>query len=249
VVSDGRRAGLIDWSHMTDRTRSSRRAATWGSASDIIEASARQFRRDPWLESSQVARPRVWVEKEALVDVVARAADEYLVPYFACRGYVSDSEMEAVGRQVAREVKDGLEPVVIHLGDHDPSGIDMTHDIENRLRLFSGHDVEVQRIALNMDQVLAIGPPPNPAKTTDSRYGSYIARYGHESWELDAIDPDALVQLVRDAVGARIDDWDAWERVFDQDRDTRSRMRDVARRWDDLCCRWHDVDGMLDTAA
>lgn len=78
--------------------------------------------------------------------------------------------------------------VILHLGDHDPSGIDMTRDISDRLELF-GADVEVKRIALNWDQIDEFTPPPNPAKLSDSRAGAYIAEYGDESWELDALEP------------------------------------------------------------
>jgi len=87
--------------------------------------------------------------------------------------------------------------VIFHLGDHDPSGIDMSRDITERLSLFVGRPVEVRRIALNMPQVEEYGPPPNPAKTTDSRFESYLEKYGDESWELDALEPKVIVELIQ----------------------------------------------------
>lgn len=91
----------------------------------------------------------------------------------------------------------GQAPVILHLGDHDPSGIDMTRDIVARLEVFTDYaGIEVRRVALNMDQVEQYGPPPNPAKLTDSRVGQYIAVYGLDSWELDALEPQVIVDLI-----------------------------------------------------
>jgi hypothetical protein len=74
----------------------------------------------------------------------------------------------------------------------------MTEDIEDRLeRLWVGDSVEVRRIALTMDQVRQYDPPPNPAKLTDSRATRYIEEYGYDSWELDALEPAVLADLIR----------------------------------------------------
>ena len=45
-------------------------------------------------------------------------------------------------------------------------------------------------------------PPPNPAKLSDSRSASYVETYGYESWELDALEPTVLGQLIQDAIDA-----------------------------------------------
>ena len=84
--------------------------------------------------------------------------------------------------------------MIIHLGDHDPSGIDMTRDIQERLQMF-GADVYVKRVALTMNQIGTYNPPPNPAKITDSRASKYIDEYGNESWELDALEPQVITDL------------------------------------------------------
>lgn len=102
--------------------------------------------------------------------------------------------------------------IVFYLGDHDPSGIDMSRDIAERLRKFSDQTpIEVRRLALNMEQIEQLRPPENPAKITDSRASNYISRFGESSWELDAIAPEQLATMVRDAISAlRIDNlWEA----------------------------------------
>ena len=96
---------------------------------------------------------------------------------------------------------------MIYLGDHDPSGIDMTRDVDERLNLFlnGSGPINVKRVALNLDQIKKLKPPENPAKVSDSRAAAYIARFGHSSWELDAIEPAQLASLVRNAVTALMD--------------------------------------------
>jgi hypothetical protein len=105
--------------------------------------------------------------------------------------------------------EDGKEIWIIYLGDHDPSGIDMTRDIDERLGLFlygGGRNLDqVERIALNMDQIEFYHPPENPAKQTDSRYQGYIEEYGESSWELDALEPSVLSDLVERAILKHLD--------------------------------------------
>ncbi len=85
--------------------------------------------------------------------------------------------------------------IILHLGDHDPSGIDMSRDIQNRLTKF-GAAVDVRRIALTIEQVKKYNPPPNPVKLTDTRKDVYINKHGTESWELDALSPDVIAKLI-----------------------------------------------------
>jgi hypothetical protein len=202
LMNNARLAGLVDWDAIEDRTRSLKALAHWASPGEIVAACAKQYRVDLW--ATQKYRPEVWVEKDALAGVVAVPAQRYDVAYFACRGYPSVTALyEASLRYYAYE-QAGQVPYIIHLGDHDPSGIDMTRDIENRLGIF-GIDIEVNRVALNLDQVRLYNPPPNPAKVTDSRYASYLAEYGDESWELDALEPSVLDELVTDAIEELLD--------------------------------------------
>lgn len=90
-------------------------------------------------------------------------------------------------------------PIVLYLGDHDPSGEDMVRDIGDRLREF-GVDAKVEKLALTMTQIRQFDPPPNPAKLTDSRAADYIARHGDQSWELDALPPRELTRIANSAI-------------------------------------------------
>lgn len=196
LVSEARLAGLIDWNAIVDRTRGLRRNSHFSHPSEVISAARFSYMLDRW--ENQPNYVEVWIEKDALVGIVSRAASPLDVPYFSCRGYTSQSEMW-IAAQRFRNQQSKKKRIIIHLGDHDPSGIDMTRDIQDRLNLF-GANVQVKRVALTMEQIEAYNPPPNPAKITDSRAKDYIEKYGNESWELDALEPQVIIDLIRDEI-------------------------------------------------
>ena len=138
IVNDARLAGYIDWDSIIDRTRNVREVQHWRDPAEIINATSRSFRTALW--EAQGDYVEVWIEKDALVGVIAGICTELDVPYFSCRGYTSQSEMWAASQRLLEPVKQGKHVTVLHLGDHDPSGIDMTRDIQDRLRTFIWQD-------------------------------------------------------------------------------------------------------------
>jgi hypothetical protein len=270
IINEARLAGLLDWDYIVDRTRNVRSLATWDHPRDIITGAARQFRIDRW--EHQPTRIEVWIEKDALVGVIEGVCNTNRVDFFSCRGYTSQSEVWGAAQRLGQYLRGGQDVTILHLGDHDPSGIDMTRDIRDRLTLFISKDnstaaveenrdylndayesngvdtaddlesvdpesweefldrvrdtmahygtLTVERIALNMDQIIAYAPPPNPAKVTDSRSRAYIAEYGEESWELDALEPAVLSALIQDAIDEAKDHerWDEDEAAEDEHR-------------------------------
>lgn len=230
VINDARLAGLIDWELMEDRTRSLKSQPSWDTPASLIDICARSFRIDKWAD--QKFRPEVWIEKDALAGVFERVCQEMQVPYFSCRGYTSQSEMWVAGQRLQQWIDAKQTPVIFHFGDHDPSGIDMTRDIIDRLKLFMG-GVKLERLALNMDQVEEHEPPPNPAKITDSRAAGYIAKFGGESWELDALPPDVLAGLVRDQIMA-VRDNRRWNAAVQREEEHRRLLGEVSNQWTEL---------------
>lgn len=225
IIADARLAGLIDWYAIEDRTRNLQHNSHWSTPREIMQTAVRSYQIDKW--EGQQYRPEVWVEKDALSGVVASACEPLDVPYFSCRGYTSASEMWAAGQRFLDYIERNQTPVVIHLGDHDPSGIDMTRDIQERLRLFTSGRVNVTRIALNMEQIAQFNPPPNPAKLTDSRANAYIAEYGDDSWELDALDPATMVRLIEEAILSYRDDL-RWYEMLDVERGHKTLLQEAA---------------------
>lgn len=212
IVNDARMAGLMDWDAIEDRTRSFIRRSRWTEPSMMVDACARQFHMDMW--SNQETRVFVIVEKEALAGVLERVCHEFDMPLLAARGYPSGTVLrEFAESDIMPAFDEGKNVLILHLGDHDPSGLDMTRDLEERLMLFADNyttELTLTRIALNMEQIEELDPPPNPAKSTDSRFADYRRKFGVESWELDALEPSYINNLVRENVRDFIDP-NAWE--------------------------------------
>jgi hypothetical protein len=237
IVSDARLAGLIDWEAIVDRTRNLRQNSHWREPGDIISSAAYSYAIDKW--EDQDYRPEVWIEKDALVGVIEDVCERLDVPYFSCRGYTSQSEMWVAAQRLEGYTLGDQIPIIFHLGDHDPSGQDMTRDIFERLDLFMG-GTKVERLALNYDQILRYNPPPNPTKLTDSRATGYINRYGRSSWELDALEPAAIANLIEQAV-LSVRDEEKWAAALAREQTAKQLLTSAARRWRDVATFLGDV--------
>jgi len=228
-LNNGRLAGLVDWDAIKDRTRAMESNNHWDSPESLVDACAEQFAVNT--RSDQEVHIEAWVEKEALIGVVERVCREIDIPWFACRGFVSQSAMyEAACR--CRYLGRSKSILILHLGDHDPSGVDMTRDNLDRMVMF-GIDLAVHRIALNMDQIEMYNPPHDPVKLTDSRSQPYIDKYGDESWELDALDPDVLSSLIRDEAAKHTDEDKRQARIVEQE-EGKEILTEVSARWQEV---------------
>lgn len=228
LINDGGLAGLIDWYSITDRTRYLRGHSHWDEPADVIASAKYSYDLDKW--KGQPNYVEVWVEKDALVDIVGQACDPIDTPYFSCRGYTSQSEMWGAAQRFIRQ---GYreQRIIIHLGDHDPSGIDMTRDIQERLNMF-GVDVHVKRVALTMNQIDQYNPPPNPAKLSDSRCHAYMEQFGDESWELDALEQSVITNLIRNEVTAFRDDV-IYQEVCDKEHREKEELQMLVDNYDE----------------
>ena len=259
IINDARLAGMIDWDHLQDRTRNLIKLPHWSDPGGVIKSAAESYHRDLW--AAQENHVEVWIEKDALIGVIEGPCEELDVPFLSCRGYTSQSEMWSASQRLLQTIRSCSNLHIHHLGDHDPSGRDMTRDLRDRLSDFANHHltddygqagghertapnsgidqylalraIEVHRIALNMDQIERYNPPPNPTKIADSRAVAYIAEFGAESWELDALDPDVLVGLVRDNILAHMN-VGRWEEERDRQEEERALLNRTSENWDQV---------------
>ncbi len=231
IINNARLAGRIDWLSITDGTRNVRGNSHWDTPNEVISSAAASYHRDLW--ANQPRYVEVWIEKDALINVISPTCLEMDVRFFSCRGYTSQSEMWSASQRIKGHLMDGQVPIIIHLGDHDPSGIDMTRDVTDRLAMFMG-GIQVERIALNMEQIDEFSPPPNYAKTTDARYARYVEKFATEdSWELDALNPTTLADLVRTEV-EKHRDLGLWEEAVAEQEGEKNLLKAAAKRWDEL---------------
>ncbi|MFA5416927.1 MAG: hypothetical protein WC341_00575 [Bacteroidales bacterium] len=227
IVSTARQAGLIDWEMIEDRNRETNIPQHWENPGEIIYTAAQAFHIDKWTNQSN--HIEVMVEKDALSGVLGPVCRGLDIGITANKGYSSSSTMYEIGKRLRSKHEDEEKTIIIlYLGDHDPSGIDMTRDVEERLKLYADIDeIEVIRLALNMDQIKLWKPPENPAKETDARFASYVSQFGDSSWELDAVEPAQLASLVTNAVLERRDEIN-WLAAVDEEKAMREKLRKFA---------------------
>lgn len=225
LLTEARLFGLIDWDFIEDRIRVPKKAGDWNDINDIVKQAIRQYRRDRW--EGQEYYVEVWVEKDALSGVLEPITRKYHVTLMVNRGYSSASAMHDASLRFKEKEDEGKKTILLYLGDHDPSGMDMVRDIQERMEIFQS-DVEVKRIALNMDQIERFNPPPNPAKITDPRAKKYIAEFGQTSWELDALSPKDLNELLDNEI-LELLDVDEFNKICRMEQYERQELRKVAQ--------------------
>ncbi len=227
ILVFARMNGLTDWNHIEDRIRRPYIPFWVTGIRDAVQTIVHAYRLDR--QKGQPEHIEVWTEKDAVSNILKRVTERYHVKLMVNRGYSSCSAMkEAFDRMDGCEKK----VVILYVGDHDPSGLDMVRDIEDRLREFGLIDFEVEHVALTRDQIDQFQPPPNPAKITDPRSDWYIREHGEESWELDALRPEVLEKIVKKAVESHVDE-DVFYRMIDQEQEDKRRLEEFAEGMED----------------
>ena len=225
AIGKGRMGGMIDWDAIEDRTRNLISLPHWHSPQGIIDACAAQYHIDLWQD--QARRVEVWIEKDALVGVIEKTCQHWDCAYMSCRGYTSLSEMHKAATRIIEANEAGYDYAILYAGDHDPSGSDMSRDIQQRLEAF-GADFDFKRIALNLGQVRDHELPPNRIKETDSRSGTYRQQYGTGCWELDALPPSKLNKIIECAIVECLDDYPTFQQRREEIETTKQQLALIA---------------------
>lgn len=232
ILDAARKAGRVDWDAIEDRTRGLRRIPVWQSPESALERIQKLFKLDPWDEQPKLRRIEVWVEKDAAVGIVEPTCNALRIPYFSCRGYSSSSGLYEAGKRLEAYRNAGYENLILYLGDHDPSGVQMTDVSGERVQMYSGGEIDFRRIALTLEQIEEHNPPPNFVKETDSRTKWYIDNFGTEDcWELDALKPSVVDALIRAHVEPLIDK-EAWDKTMAAEKDHRDTLKEIISNWD-----------------
>ncbi len=169
------------------------------------------YHKKMWTNQPRIVE--VWVEKDALASIVAQAVEPYHVLVFPTRGYCPFTKLhEAVERFNTKPT------VLLDLRDHDPSGLDMSRDIRERVARYGG-EFGYMRLALNYDQAKDL--PPNPTKELDTKAKAYKQQFGDRCWELDALPPDELQRLIVSALDSLID-----KTIWEADKGQEARERE-----------------------
>ena len=262
-LTRARERGEIDWTRIEDRTRQSiggegeidnetpeafLRAYIW-----TLKNCWTDYNKKMWI--SQQNFIEVWVEKDALSSLVSQVCKEYRVLVFPSRGFSSFTKVKEGIQRLHKNtiiISNPDEPsdpwgdslpshtnkptYVLHLADHDPSGLGMTQDLRNRFSKYDAGFINVERIALNIEQVRQFRLRPNPTKKSDSRTAEYVQTFGTDCWELDALPPDELQKIIESEIKKYIDQesWEATEReIHEGKREIKQKLEKIMESIED----------------
>jgi hypothetical protein len=228
VITRGRLAGEVDWDAIQDRNRQTLRQVAYANPGTFVTKMADQFHTNVWKDQDN--HVEVMVEKQALEGVLWPVAAKLGVALTSNKGYSSSTSLYDCSKRLLAAIERGKHPVMLYFGDHDPSGIDMTRDVKDRLTLMCRREVEVVRVALNIDQVRAWNLLPQPAKVQDARAADYIRKFGDKSWELDAVSPARLVQMLKEAILAQAD-FDVLKEALLRQEELRQRIVEMGEEY------------------
>ena len=224
LLRQAREEGTIPWEWIVDETRRLERVSTWDDPDQYARAVARSYRRDFW--NQQPARVEVWSEKGTVRGVLAPVLDEFAVGFRVMHGFASATAVYDVAQD-----DDGRPLIVLYVGDFDPSGMFMSEeDLPTRLEKYDGKHVELRRIALKREQTAGLLSFPATDKKTDKRYSWFVRIFGQRCWELDALDPNVLRDIVQAEIESEIEP-DAWARCAAVNEAEQESLRHVLDEW------------------
>jgi hypothetical protein len=224
LLKEAREQGDIPWEWIVDETRSLERASTWADPAAYARAVARSYRRDFW--NQQPVHVEVWSEKGTIRGVLQPVLDQYAVGFRVMHGFSSATSVHDVADDC-----DGRELIALYVGDYDPSGLFMSEqDLPARLTEYEGYHVDVRRIALTRRQVAGLPAFPASDKSKDPRYQWFCLSYGKRCWELDAMDPNDLLDCVEGAIKALIEPV-AWKRCEVVNKAEQESLKTILGKW------------------
>ena len=199
-----RESGAIPYGSIVDGTRYVHGHRRYHDLDEFTTYAAGLYRKDYW--STSEVNVEVWLEKDALKGVlVPTVVNECGLGLHVTRGFASITYLQ----EAAEEIElDGRPTYVYVLTDFDPSGVSIAEKVEEELKSRApDSEIVVERLAVDRAQIDRWNLPTRPTKASDTRAAKFRRLYGTDSVELDAIPPDELRNLVRDAIDGHMETW------------------------------------------
>ena len=217
-----RREGLLPWAFIADGTRWMRRARTYDGVQDALAQMHALYRRDLW--AKQDYRVEIWLEKDAMADVIQPVASEWGVPLAVTRGVSSETFVYNAADDASCDLRT---TIIYTLFDFDAGGDRGHRKIEKGFADYCSADFIIERLAVTPEQIRDWELPTRPAKSTDPEAATWG---GKPCVELDAIPPDLVTELVEDAIMELIDAraWEVEQAIEAEEKAGLLRLGEVA---------------------
>lgn len=243
-----RRHDLLPWHAIEDRTRSTTVKRGMTNVGEYIQSEAQSFLNPDYYGRCYIQDQSVYVEvateKDALSSIMSDAVWYFCTRLNIVRGQVSATMVNAMAERFDKAVMLGKRPVLLYLGDLDPSGVAIPKALIRNMEAWHSVEVELIRVALNPDQVAAYALPVSldAAKQDDPNYKAWLAEYGRQApVELDALHPRDLTAITTAALESVYDmsSVDAHKAKEREERELLKQMR--ARVQDFIAAEWPEV--------
>jgi hypothetical protein len=232
ILVAARHDGEIDWDNIEDRTRQEsggddeelspqEHYKRWDEA---FRNSWKYFKLPMW--KNQPNYVEIWFEKQALEGIFKEVTQKYNVVQLACKGYSSHTMgyrlLQRVGFLDGERQKNIW---IFYFGDQDPSGLDIYRFIQDMCERF-GLSINFRRVAITKEQIERYNIPPMMAKASDSRYEKFVAEYGEDVVELDALDPNVLMELIESSIQSKFNR-DTYDDVLKMQGEMREKIKEM----------------------
>ena len=222
LMTYARENHIIPYSYLTDSSRTPKIVSQFDNLKDLGNAAINSYKKCRW--KCQDCYLEVWIEKAAMTSTIEDITRKYCVPLITGKGYNSLPIIWDAYNRMKEYNKE--HNIIIYLGDHDPSGVNMDLDIRNRFMKNFGIEPDIQRIALTMDQIQQYNLPSQFAKKKDPRYKKYKNQYGSESWEIEALPIKIIRELLENKIREYIDPV-KYNRVLEQEEQDKERFMEM----------------------
>jgi hypothetical protein len=156
---------------------------------------------------SQPNQIEILGEKLTIQPILKKVANTYAIPLTTGRGFASIPPRHAMVDRWKKSGKDKL--VVVIVSDFDPAGQTIAESFGRSLRDDFGvpeNRLSVIKAALTMDQIVSMGlPPAMEVKKMAPTAKDFMKKHGNNVWELEAVSPAVLIELVEDVLHGVMD--------------------------------------------
>lgn len=218
TLNRARRAGFVDMNAIRDDGFNIDRFQGYDNGRHWLE-NIKQHLDDFRLDRQQGQHRRliVWAEAAGMVPQLRKVASQYSVPVASSGGFDSTTAKHDAAKWLA-----GIgSATVLHIGDHDPSGVHLFGSLDEDVSAFVQHyggEVDFIRLAVTQDQILTYDLPTAPAKVTDRR------KFEGLTTQVESLDPRTLSSIVRRAIESRIC-WDTYQAALECEQRTQAELR------------------------
>lgn len=202
-----RLSGVVAMEAISDETRNVFHPNVFGTTRAFVDEQLAElfmgYSRD--LLQSQVNYHVVIAEKLTIEGTIRPVCEQFAMPFITTRGFVSLPPRAELARRFKQSGRDTL--VLIGISDFDPSGQSILESFVRSMRDdFGIKSVEMVKAALTEAQVSEFRLVPRmTAKSGDSRRAGFVEQFGDDVFELEALRPRDLQDVLRRTIEGVLD--------------------------------------------